>query len=284
MGKNYTNEHILHVKDGNVEYIQFRKLNDYRDKLKHCVTLRHGGVSEGEYASLNFRLLGSDTKENVFSNIDIVCDKLDINSGSICKVMQAHTDNILVLNSENKEEYNVKNMSNEEYDAYIYNEEGITAFVTTADCNPIIIYSPKENVVANIHSGWMGTINKIYLKTLEKMINDFNCKAEDIIICVGPSINKCCFSSREDSFKEKFISVFENEEEYITYDEKDRDKFYIDLPYIIKRDFLKIGVKEENIVLSNICTKCNHEDFFSYRHARKSEYNDFGTMGTFVSL
>lgn len=273
----------MHVKEENgLEYLQFKKLNEYN--LKHCITLRYGGFSEGIFKSLNFRILGMDLKENVFKNLKLVCNKINIDENKVYKANQAHTNNVLYLNEENLEEYKFEKFNKSEYDAYIYNEKDIATFVTTADCIPIIIYDPIKNAVANIHSGWKGTISKIYIEAIKEMKLKFNSKVSDLIVCLGPSIQKCCFSSEEESFKEKFTNVWGNEENYITYDEKNKNKFYIDMPYLVKNDMLKLGVLEENIVLSNICTLCNKDDFFSYRYNTKNNIKDYGTMATLVGL
>lgn len=198
--------------------------------------------------------------------------------------MQNHTKKVLFLNKINKEKYKLDKFNVEEYDAYIYNEKDIATYVTTADCIPIIIYDKVKNAVSNIHSGWKGTINKIYIEAINEMKKEFDSNVSDLIVCLGPSIQKCCFSSEEESFKEKFTNVWNNEDEYLTYDKENNNKFYIDMPCLIKQDLIKLGVLEENIILSNICTMCNHDDFFSYRYNTQNNIKAYGTMGTFVGL
>ena len=168
-------------------------------------------------------------------------------------------------------------------DGYICNEKNIATLVTTADCNPIIIYDFKKNIYANVHSGWKGTIKQIYLKAAKLMNEKFGCNFEDMIVCVGPSIKKCCFSSEDESFKKKFTDVWKYENEYIYYEENSK-RFHIDLGYVIKKDLINLGVKEENIIIPDICTKCNCDMFFSYREATNKKYSDYGTMATIVTL
>lgn len=278
MKKIYTDENILHVIDGNIEYLQFKILNKYN--IRHCITLKYGGVSKGDFESLNFNIK-SDIKENVIQNLNKLCKSLNISEKNVFKGHQNHTDNILVLNNKNKEKYHIENVSDEDYDAYIVNEQNIATIITTADCNPIIIYDPVKNVVANIHSGWKGTTKKIAIKTCEKMINEFGSNASDLIVCIGPSIRKCCFSSEENSFKKIFTDIWSNEKDYIYY-EKNSKRFHIDLIYLIKKDLEKLGVK--NIIVSDICTVCNSDDFFSYRVATKNKQNSYGLMATIVTL
>ena len=281
--KCFSNDEVTHVKNGKVEYLKFNALEKYKDKLLCVVTLRHGGVSEGVYDSLNFRRMGKDSKENVCENLNIICKTLDINPNEIYKGKQEHTDNILYITDENKEKY-AFNLENEESrDGYITGSK-VATLVTTADCNAIVIYDTKNNKVANVHSGWKGTTKRIYIKAIEKMQKLFNSNLEDLIICVSPAILKCCFSSEDENFKKIFTDLWPHENEYITIDKENPKRFHIDLPYIIAKDLIALGIKEENIHFANICTCCNDEHFYSYRAKTQKCEEDYGTMATIVKL
>lgn len=281
--KDYTNEQVTLIKKDNVYYLQFNILNKYSEHLRHAITLRRGGVSKYPIDTLNFRATGNDKIENVLKNVEIISDKVGFDKNSIYKAKQKHTENILILDNNNKQKFKFENLSSEEYDGYITKEKNIATLVTTADCNPIIIYDTKKNIVANVHSGWAGTVKKISLKAIKLLQEKFNSNLEDLIVCIGPSIRSCCFSSEDEDFKKKFTDIWNFEKEYIYYEE-DKKRFHIDLVYVIKKDLLDIGVKEENISDANICTMCNSEDFFSYRVATKNKFSDYGVMATIVEL
>ena len=281
----YTDDVTTHYKENSVEYIKFKALEKYSDKLNHMITLRHGGVSPFPMDSLNFRAVGTDTKENVLQNLEKVCDILDIKTSDVYKAKQSHTDKILIIDENNKENYSFETFSTDEYDGYITSDKNVATLVTTADCNMIIIYDPVKNVYANVHSGWKGTVQKIYLNAVKILNEKFGSNLDDLVVCIGPSIRKCCFSSEEKEFKEKFLDAFSNinEEEYISYEEGGR-RFHIDQIYIIKKDLILSGVRDENIHIANICTKCNTDDFFSFRETTQKKYDDYGCMATIVNL
>ncbi len=278
----FEDKKISHYKNGDIEYIKFKILEKYDNKLNHAIFLRHGGASKDLYTSLNFRILGKDVKESVYENVNRV--KKVLNIPNVYKATQAHTDEILILKNSNKDEYPFDKLNDDEYDAYLHVDKNIPSLITTADCNPIIIYDPVKNIVSNIHSGWLGTIKKIAIKTAIKMHIEFKCEYKDLIVCVGPSIKKCCFSSEEAKFKNKFINIWNDDVSYITYDKLNKDKFYIDLGFVIKKDFIKLGVLEENIVMSDICTRCNKDDFYSYRYYTQNGFEDYATFATIVNL
>lgn len=277
--KDYTNQNIEMVRKGEVCYLTFKILKPYENKIRHAITLRHGGVSKYPIASLSFR----DTKENILKNVEIVCKEIGFRKENIYKAKQNHTDHILVLDEKNKERFHISNGSTDEYDGYITKEKNIATLVTTADCNPIIIYDKKQNIVANVHSGWKGTLKRIYLKAIDILLQKFHSQIEDLIVCIGPSIRKCCFSSEDELFKNQFVKNWKEETEYIFYEENGK-RFHIDLVYVIKKDLLQKGILEENISDANICTMCHHEDFFSYRVATREKYENYGLMATIVEL
>ena len=176
----YSDNIVTHREKNGIEYLTFNKLDKYSDKIMVEVTLRRGGVSSSIYRSLNFRNLGRDKIENVIKNVEKMCEINDINIENVYKANQAHTDNILVVDNENKNEFSYLNFSTREYDAYIIKEKNTYNFVTTADCNPIVVYDTKNNIIANIHAGWKGVLKRIYLKAVEKMVNYTYTKTKDI--------------------------------------------------------------------------------------------------------
>ena len=281
--RDFSNNEITHVKNGDVEYVTFKALDKYKDKIMCAVTLRHGGKSKGVYNSLNFRMAGQDKKDNVLKNLNIICNLLKLNPNEVYKARQEHTDNILHITGENKEEY-AFNVQNDEYvDGYI-TDVGIASLVTTADCNAIIIYDTKNNKVANLHSGWKGTTKRIYIKAIEKMQELFNTNPKDLVVCISPSIQKCCFSSEDENFRKIFTDIWPVEEEYITINKDNTKRFHIDLSYVIQKDLIQIGVRKENIHFAGICTCCNYKDFYSYRSKTQKKEADYGCMATIVKL
>ncbi len=86
--------------------------------------------------------------------------------------------------------------------------EGVDALVTalpdcaigvrTADCVPILLYDPECRVVAAVHSGWKGTVQRISQKTLFLMKQEFGCCPENIRAALGPAIGPASFQVGEE--------------------------------------------------------------------------------------
>ena len=240
-----SNENIIHIKKDNVEYIQFRKLLEYKN-IAHCYTLKSDG-------KLNFRSENNATMLKSYENIS-----RELGFTNIIKPKQTHSDNITII------ENNEKNLN--EIDGWITNKKNVTLGTTSADCISLLFYDPNKNVIANVHSGWRGTEKGIAKKTVQELIEKFNCQPKDIICCICPSIRKCHFEVDED-VKEIFYNKYGDLPEIndIISENTAKHKYYIDTVLINKCLLKQIGLRKENIIDSNICTVCNSNLFHSYR-------------------
>jgi len=172
---------------------------------------------------------------------------------------QSHTKNVEIYK---------EGMNLEDIDGLITDEQGIAITLRYADCIPLLFYDPVKNVVANIHSGWKGTLQKIGQIATKKMINEMGCDPKDIICAIGPSIRKCHFEVQED-----VNSLFREEFSYAINGK------YIDTVLINKVLLKEIGLKTENIIDSEICTVCNKDLLYSYRGN-----NDKGRMTALICM
>ena len=243
---NLSNKNIVHVKTDNVEYIQFKGLLEYKN-IAHCYTLKSDG-------QLNFKTENNPIMLKSYENISKELEFTDI-----IKPMQKHTDNVLTI--QGKQEL-------DGVDGLITNIKNVTLATTSADCISLLFYDPNKNVIANVHSGWRGTEKGISKITVEKMMNEFKCNPEDIICCICPSIRRCHFEVDTD-VKDIFYNKYSNLPEINDIIKKDheRNKYYIDTVLINKCILKKLGLIEENIIDSNICTVCNSNLLHSYRKA-----------------
>ena len=128
---------------------------------------------------------------------------------------QVHGSNIRVLDS--KGTRLLENNIVPQTDGLITNQENVFLMIKTADCFPVLFFDPKNKAVGAVHVGWRGAIEKIFLNTLLKMIDQFGSNPKDIVVGIGPGIKACCFKHKNliqekqpewkeyiDSFMDKF--------------------------------------------------------------------------------
>ncbi len=144
-------------------------------------------------------------------------------------------------------------------DALVTNVKDQLLFIQVADCQSVIIVDPERKVVANIHSGWRGSIQNIVGRTVGLMVQRFDCRAEDLLCAIGPSLGPCCA---------EFIHYREEiPPQYWDYGDR---RHYFDFWRMTADQLTASGVQAKNISSSNICTRCNAHLFFSYRAARNT--------------
>ena len=155
----------------------------------------------------------------------------------------------------------------EGYDALITNVKGCAIGVRTADCIPVLLYDPVNEVVAAIHSGWKGTLNRISQKTVFRMKDAFGSSPEDILAVVGPGICRSCFQVGEEVvnyFKGNGINIDPIYSWEGPKQEGMKGGHHLDLIEENKLLLLECGVPASNIQVSGICTY-EDERFFSAR-------------------
>lgn len=246
-----SNENIIHFKNNDVEYIQFRKLLE-NTNICHAFTCKGNG-------DFDF----SEYSPNLIDNYKKICESLKVDYKNIIKPHQTHTDNIVCIEEKTSDNIEIYPGYLENVDGLITNKPNIIFSTLYADCTPIYLYDTKEKVIAIIHSGWQGTVKKIGSKAVNIMKNKYGSKAENILCFIGPTIRRCHFEV-EDDVKNRFIESFGNDENMILNHPKE-GKYYIDTVYANTKELLKQGIKKENIIDSKICTVCNKDRFFSYR-------------------
>ncbi len=251
MYKVWEDEKQVIFEEQGIQYLQFKKLLEYPE-ITHCYTLKSNG-------KLNFSI-GRQSKQELEQNYQRICECMKLNSKTIMRPHQAHTDCIEVVEE-------IKELK--DVDGVITHNSNITLFTTSADCTSLLFYEPIKKIIGAVHSGWRGTLKGISKKTVEKMVQTYKVDPSVVICCICPCIRQCCFEVDEDVkdlFLEKYSSL-ERIEEVIKKGKiiEGKQKYYIDTTEINKQLLKEIGLKEKNIIDSEICTKCHPELFHSYR-------------------
>ena len=245
----FKNENIIYKDNGEIAYIQFKRLLKY--DIKHAYTLKREGLDFSKDAE----------KEKI--SYEALCSALQIDEHTLVKPVQTHTSRVKCID---------KVLSSEELvdvDGLITNKKNIAITTKNADCILFLFYDPVTKVIANVHSGWKGTFQKIAEKTVQKMIKYYHCRPENIICCICPSIRKCHFEVDED-VKDLCVEIFgftNRLEEFIEIGEvKDgKAKYMIDTVQINKILMQESGLKENNIIDCGICSVCNQDKIHSAR-------------------
>lgn len=268
-----SNPNITYIEKNGVEYIRFKNLDKYSDILVHGFTTRRGGVSEGEYESLNMAFNKKDKRENVEENYRRVAKALGIDTENMVLSNQVHDNKIHIVTEADRGKGIYKQSDIIGIDGLMTDKPDVALVTFYADCVPVFLFDPVKRVIALVHSGWRSTLKEISKEAVIKMKKEFGCDQSDIEVAIGPSIGQCCFEVGEEVYEE-FINTFKWCEPYC---KKVQDKWFIDLHSIIKTSLKTEGIEEDKILIAGVCTKCNKDVFFSHR-------GDNGKTGTLTAI
>ena len=225
--------------------------------LMHGVFTRHGGVSEPPYDSLNTSWSNGDSPDAVRENLARIKNAVGLER--LVSSRQFHGDSINFV-----DEKSIGGMQDRPplliappADALATNLTGIGLVIKIGDCQSILLADPQSRIIANIHSGWRGSIQDIAGKTVHYLADRFGLNPARTLAAVSPSLGPCCA---------EFVNYrSEIPEEYRRYQVRPE---YFDFWAITRDQLISAGICEANIEFAAKCTVCGKADFFSYRGER----------------
>jgi len=221
---------------------------------------RDGGVSEGDFSSLNLGLLTEDAPERVVENRRRLCEERGLDPERGTMAYQVHAARV-----EEAQPYGLVTPGTRypACDGLVTSERGLALMLVTADCLPIAL--ARTNGVPRIavlHAGWRGLLAGIAAQGVEALCGKASAAA------IGPGIGPCCYEVEEDvagPFRYRFG------------DEVAPDG-HLDLPLAAELALREAGVTR--IERSPHCTSCEPELFFSHRR----DHGRTGRQGVVAAL
>ena len=246
------------VKKNSIEYLQSSIFSEC-DFLIHAFCTRNGGASEGEYDSLNISFKEGDLESRVLQNWHRLAMAFAIPLDHFLTLNQVHGNDILIIKPFG-DYYSSSEALN--YDAIVTNRTNLAICIKTADCVPIFLVDGVKKIIAFVHAGWRGTALEITAKVVRLLIEKYGSSPRDILTAIGPSIGQCCFevdSAAANAFFEQ-----KNNEAFL-FPGARPSKWMLDLAEANRRQILNCGIPEANIDVSDLCTSCRQDLFFSHR-------------------
>ncbi len=272
-------EAVLELREkAGVPFFVFPLLED-TGLVSHCFSTRLGGVSKGEFSSMNFSFTRGDRPEDVMENYSRMANALGADRERMVLSWQTHTTNIRRVTEADAGKGIVKERDYRDVDGLITDVPGITLVTFYADCVPLYFLDPVRRAIGLSHSGWRGTVKRMGEVTVRAMKEAFGSEPEDILACVGPSICKDCYEIGPEVAAE-FEAEFPQEDCFRILEKKRDGKYMLDL-WTANRIVLEgAGILPDHIEVTDLCTRCNPDVFFSHRAMGEKR----GNLCAFLSL
>jgi YfiH family protein len=211
---------------------------------------RHGGVSRGQYASLNIGEHVGDLEAAVQQNRERV--KTILALPRLLSAKQVHGTEIYCLTEPLSVDREV-----EGFDALVTDLPGVGLMIQQADCQAVLLFDPVREVVAAVHCGWRGSVQGILGQVISVMVENYGTAAEDLQAVISPSLGPCC--AEFVNYHQELPADFQR---FMVRDN------YFDFWQITKYQLMGAGMSDERIRAAEICTCCS-DDYFSYRRATR---------------
>ena len=237
----------------------------------HLFTTRLGGVSTGPLASLNLIHGHGDTPENLRENYRRVMALLGCGVDDGCVVRQVHGTSVFTATAGDRHTVGVP--AAREADGLVTAVPGMPVFCFTADCVPVLLCDSRAGVVAAVHCGWRSSVGDI-LKNAVDAMTALGADVQRMSAAVGPAIGPCCFET-DDDVPEAVAAWLAGDTDGL-FRRRPDGKTMVDLKRANARRLQQLGLNPERVDVSDECTFCLPDKYWSHRYVQKNGIGERG--------
>ena len=228
--------------------------------VPHLFSTRYGGVSEGDLATMNILSNKGDKPENVRENFRRLAAVLGAGTDDCAVTGQVHGNTVRIVDETDRHVCT----TSVPYDAdgIATATPGLPLFCFTADCVPVLLCDPENRVIGAIHCGWRSSVGDILGNALEVMAS-LGASVSCVRAALGPAIGACHFET-DDDVPDAITEWLKGDTEGL-FVRRDDGKTLVDLRGANARRLVQLGVPVNQIDISDECTYCSHEKYWSHR-------------------
>jgi len=228
---------------------------------RHAFTTRYGGVSTGYLSSLNLISGHGDAPENIRENFRRIAALMGADADGCAVTNQVHKNDVRIVDA--RDRHVALSKVPYEADGIATATKGLPLFCFTADCVPVLLCDKSGTAAAAVHCGWRSSVGDILGEALRKL-EALGADPDTLCAAIGPAIGRCCFET--DSDVPEAITAWLGGEVDGLFTKRPDGKFLVDLRAANARRLTQLGVREENIDISDECTFCSHDKYWSHRY------------------
>ena len=231
--------------------------------LKHAFTTRYGGVSTGHLESLNLISNHGDEPENIRENFRRGAALFGAGPDDCAVTKQVHGNIVRTVTPADR--HPCLSTVPYEADGIVTATPGLPLFCFTADCVPVLLCDAEAGVIGAVHCGWRSSASDILNNALQAM-RALGAEPARISAAIGPAIGVCCFETDDDV--PDAISAYLSGDTQGLFVRRADGKTMVDLRAANARRLVQLGVPAEQIDISDECTFCSHDKYWSHRYTK----------------
>lgn len=228
--------------------------------FQHGFFGRRGGVSQGNYESLNCSYSVGDQPDRVTHNLTLIASHFGIALEGLITVSQVHGRQVVDVD----DSPTTAKIRSTEADALVSTRVDSAVGVRTADCVPVLVGCRDTGVVAAIHAGWRGVVSGVIPATIARLVGK-GASAPAIVAAVGPHIGLGAFEVSADVAQE--LDTVAPQSKAVEWTVGGRP--HVRLSRLVVAQLLSVGVGLDHIDVLEVCTYSNHSELFSFRRDGK---------------
>ncbi|MBQ7582995.1 MAG: peptidoglycan editing factor PgeF [Lachnospiraceae bacterium] len=207
----------------------------------------------------------------VTANRDRLARQLASSIEHECITEQQHTDNVYVVTPDDTGPIRPKEKPphRRSVDGLVTDIPDVLLTAFGGDCPPVYLADPVRKAVGLVHSGWRGTLGRISAKATALMTERFGCDPADMYAAIGPGICGDCYEMGDEVY-DAFAGKWGMQKAGRIMKRYPEGKYHLDLREACLITLTEAGIPADRIAVSNVCTRCNADTFYSYR-ARRME-------------
>lgn len=220
--------------------------------LCHGVTTRAGGVSAGDFASLNVGRSTADEPGAVAENRRRAAAALGF--AAFTSPRQVHGTRLVEVEGPGVEPG--------EADGLLTDVPGVLLGVLGADCPGVLLADPARRALAVVHAGWRGVAAGIVPAAIARLRARYGCDPCGLWVAVGPGIGQEAFEVGPE-VAEALERTVAGAGAALRRGRDDR--WHADLAAVIAAQAVAAGVRAGRVACAPHCTHRDRALFFSHR-------------------
>jgi polyphenol oxidase len=167
-------------------------------------------------------------------------------------------------------------------DIVLSDDPSLALTVQTADCVPLLLVDRRTRAIGAAHAGWRGLAVAVPRAVVDRMVVEFGCRRDEIMVAIGPAIGACCYEVGEDvraRFERHSFSHDQLRRWFLTSPaawagnppmlslplERRPNHWFFDGWQCAREQLIAAGLAADQIFSAGLCTASHASVFCSYR-------------------